>query len=130
MTSEYTIRFSGLKDGKHDFSFQLTDSFFEQLDYSIIEGGNLDAEVELDKSPNMLELLFKIKGSVRVMCDRCTDYFNLDVEGSEGLIYKFSDAPVDDDLSPPAGRCHWIPPRRHRVDEFYECDAHCCDDDL
>jgi len=95
--SEYTIRFSGLKDGKHEFSFQLTNTFFEQLDYSIIEGGNLNAEVVLMKSPTMLELDFSISGTVNVMCDRCTDYFDLVVEGTESLIYKFSEADVEDE---------------------------------
>lgn len=94
---EYTIRFSGLKDGKHEFSFQLTDTFFEQLDYSIIEGGNLNAEVSFMKTPTMLELDFTIRGLVNVMCDRCTDHFDLSVEGTENLIYKFSDTHLEDE---------------------------------
>ena len=95
LKSEYIIRFSGLKDGNHNFSFQLDNAFFEQLDYSIIEGGNLHANVLLMKGPTMLELEFELNGTLAVMCDRCMDNFDLQVEGSENLIYKFTSEDVN-----------------------------------
>lgn len=91
------IKFSGLSDGEHHFHFEIGKAFFEQLEYSLIEDGKLAVDVELDKSPTMLNLNFKIKGTLNLMCDKCTDRFDFPVEGSESLIYKFTDETIDDE---------------------------------
>lgn len=91
------IAFTGLKDGKHNFHFDVEDTFFEQFENSLIEGGKLAVDVELDKGPTMMNVEFNIKGYIHVMCDRCSDYFNYPVEGQENLIYKFSDEELGDE---------------------------------
>lgn len=95
--NEHTIRFVSLADGKHTFQFEADDLFFEQLDYSIIEGGQLKIDVEMDKSPTMLTVTFDIEGTIKVMCDKCTDNFDMEVQGSEELIYKFTEEIIDDE---------------------------------
>lgn len=95
--SEYSIGFTGLQDGLHDFHFEVGDTFFEQLEFSIIEGGSLQVNVQLEKQPTMITVNFTVDGTVRVMCDKCTDYFDLPIEGSDEVIYKFSDEELDDE---------------------------------
>ena len=49
MNKSFDIPFVGLKQGKHHFKFEVGKTFFDDFPFSIIEGGNLIAEVELDK---------------------------------------------------------------------------------
>ena len=95
--SEYVIGFSGLAEGKHDFHYKIDNTFFEQFDYSDIEGADLTLDVILEKKPNMIIVDFDVKGSLRVMCDRCTDSFDYPVEGKDDVIYKFSETELDDE---------------------------------
>lgn len=95
--SEYEIRFTSLQDGKHDYRYKIEDTFFEQFDYSEIEGASLDLEVQLEKKPNMILVDFHVSGSLKVMCDRCTDSFFYPVEGKEDIVYKFGEEEFDDE---------------------------------
>lgn len=95
--SEYVILFSSLRDGKHDFHYKIEDKFFEQFDYSDIEGADLTLDVSLEKKPNLMILSLNAAGNLKVMCDRCTDSFNYPVEGEEDVIYKFSEEDLDDE---------------------------------
>lgn len=95
--SEYRIGFTGLADGKHEFAFEIGKTFFEQLDYSEISDATLNVTLNLEKKQTMMLADFHIKGSVTVMCDRCTDDFSLPVAGDYNLIYKFGSEDVDDE---------------------------------
>lgn len=95
--SEYVIGFSSLQDGKHDFRYEIGDTFFEQFDYSDIEGADLKLDVSLEKKPNMMILDFDVQGKLKVMCDRCTDSFCYPVQGKDDAIYKFSEQELDDE---------------------------------
>jgi hypothetical protein len=52
MNKRYDITFVGLKQGSHQFRFEIGKSFFEEFPYSIVEEGNLIAELDLDKKRN------------------------------------------------------------------------------
>ncbi len=95
--SEYVIGFSSLLDGKHDFHYKIGNEFFEQFDYSDIEGADLTLDVTLEKKPNMMIVTMDVVGIIRVMCDRCTDSFNYPVAGENDVIYKFSEEQLDDE---------------------------------
>jgi uncharacterized protein len=83
------IPYKGLKDGAHIFSFSLDDRFFNKLKYSEIKKGNLKAKIRLDKQPEHLVFLVEIIGNVNVMCDRCLDYFDLQINYNGTLFVKF-----------------------------------------
>lgn len=95
--SEYVIRFSGLKEGNHQFNFEIGKTFFEQLDYSEVQNGRLTVNVDFEKKATMLIVNFDIDGQVELMCDKCTDDFNLPIAGQEELIYKFGEGESNDE---------------------------------
>ena len=95
--SEYNIGFTGLTDGKHQFTFEIDNKFFEQLGYTEFEKAKLNVDLVLEKKPNMLIADFAIEGMVNLMCDRCTDYFDMPLKGTGNLIYKFSENDLDDE---------------------------------
>ncbi len=95
--SEYVIGFSSLLDGKHDFHYKIGNEFFEHFDYSDIEGADLTLDLLLEKKPNMLIVTLKTEGSIKVMCDKCTDSFDYPVAGEDEVIYKFTEEELDDE---------------------------------
>lgn len=94
---EYIIPFVGLKLGVHAFDFHITDAFFEAMEYSLIQKGDVAVTLELEKKETMMIGNFSVKGTVETACDRCTEAVSVPVKGSYQLIYKFDDHPSDDE---------------------------------
>lgn len=86
---EYVIPFVGLKEGVHDYSFEVDDKFFERFDYSDVNLGNIHVEVSMEKQDRMLIFNFSIQGHVIIPCDRCLVKMEYPVKGTERLIIKF-----------------------------------------
>lgn len=95
--SQYTLPFSGLSEGKHQFDFTINDRFFAEFEGSEVEKGELSIQVELEKRSTYLGLLFSISGVVELICDRCLENFIFPVESQRKLLVKFSEKPVDDE---------------------------------
>ena len=90
-SSAFIVQFSGLKLGKHNFEFDVDDAFFEKLDYSPIEKGEVKVKIVLDKKSNMMILDFELNGWVAENCDRCTVEFKQPISGEHQLYVKFGD---------------------------------------
>lgn len=93
---EFIVPFFGLKQGKHEFDFDINRAFFENFDNALIEDGDLQVHLELEKTSNMLLLNFTAGGVVYTECDRCGDALALPVNGKERLIVKFGSESYDD----------------------------------
>jgi uncharacterized metal-binding protein YceD (DUF177 family) len=87
---QYHIPFTGLKQGKHQFEFEVDDKFFTEFEYSLVKNGKLKVEMEMDKQETMLILNFHIKGDIFLTCDLCLAGFPLNIEIIERQIVKFS----------------------------------------
>lgn len=98
--NKYRIAYQGLTNGLHEFDFEITDTFFENLEYSEISKGSLNAHVVLDKKPHMLEFTFEINGSLELTCDRCLENFSYPIDYNGRLFVKFSatEDELDDDV--------------------------------
>lgn len=94
---QFIIPFVALKQGSYAFNFEVDDTFFEGLDYSIIHNGDVKVGLILDKKETMLIGHYTINGTVSTNCDRCTDPVELSVEGEYQLIYKYGTEPSDDE---------------------------------
>lgn len=90
--SDYIIHFKGLGLGKHEFNFDVHDSFFTLFEHSEIEKGSVKVHFILDKKSNFMEFLFDMTGSVYVPCDRCLDEYEQTVEYNGKIIVKFGEA--------------------------------------
>ena len=107
----YKIPFTGLKLGVHDFSFKVTETFFESDDYLEIEKANCHINLTLEKQSTMLVLTFDISGLVTVPCDRCSYPTEVEVEGSYGLIAKFSEVELQN-----TEEIIYLPPSEYEID--------------
>jgi uncharacterized protein len=93
----YSIPFTGLKLGKHQFEYIITDAFFDEFEYSLVKKANLVCRVELEKQETMLILDFNISGTIDANCDRCLAQYPQPVDIHEQQIAKFSEEAIDED---------------------------------
>ncbi len=94
---QFSIPFTGLKIGKHQFEFEVDNSFFDAFDYSLVKKGNLKVGIELDKQETMLLLHFDIKGTIVLDCDKCLSEFNAPISIQERQIVKFAEDELESD---------------------------------
>ena len=97
---EYRIPYLGLKLGKHQYQFLLTEEFFDKFEFSEINESKITADVELEKMSTMLIFEFNIHGDVKSICDHCGDDLNIEVSTRQRLIVKFGDetGETDDEI--------------------------------
>jgi len=93
---EYDISFAGLKQGKHQFLYQIDHSFLDLFPFDELNDIHQIVTVDLEKKTNLLELHFHNKGTVNVNCDVSNEPFDLPVEGSLFLVVKFGEEYNDD----------------------------------
>lgn len=91
VTNEFLIPFTGLKLGKHQFDYQISQKFFESYAYCDFENCAVDVKVVLDKKSTFMELSLKHKGTVFVPCDVTGEQFDLPVKGAIKVVVKFGD---------------------------------------
>jgi uncharacterized protein len=93
----FSIPFTGLELGKHHFEFDITDSFFDEFEYSLVKKADLKCLVELEKQETLLILNFHIKGAIDTRCDKCLSQYPQPLDIHEQQIAKFSEESVSED---------------------------------
>ena len=93
--SQYSIAFSGLKEGVHLFDFSAENRFFDEFEESEIRKGNIRIQVKLEKRSTYLRLTFDLKGVVELMCDRCLENYLQSIESSFPMLVKYSETEND-----------------------------------
>jgi len=97
MSGIYTIPVSGLKEGRHDFDFDINKEFFEQFKESEVKEGKIKAVVGADKRSTHIDLIINIKGVVSISCDRCLGIFSLPIDCTNRLLVKLGKVRDEDD---------------------------------
>lgn len=96
ITNDFLIPFIGLKLGKHQFDYQINNSFFDRFDFHDYENCDIKVTVVLEKKSTMLELSFKHNGTVNVPCDLTNELFDLPIKGKLKIVVQFGDEFNDD----------------------------------
>lgn len=86
---EFTIPFVGLKQGKHQFEYNIDNKFFEHFEYDDFNSANVQVDLELEKKPTMLELAFRASGTVNVYCDLTNEPYDQPIDSELFLVVKF-----------------------------------------
>ncbi len=89
--NDFNIQFVGLKDGIHNFVFEIGKTFFDLFEYSDLNEGRLKAEVELNKTEQMLTFNIFISGYIELVCDYCLENFNYPLNIKNTTYVKFGD---------------------------------------
>ena len=118
MSGLFAIPIGGLKEGRYNYDFDISSTFFQDFEESEISEGELKVMVEMDKRSTLMELIIRINGAVSISCDRCLGIFLHPVNCENRLLVKFGkmhDASDPDIIT--------IPPDEHELDlkqYFYE----------
>ena len=89
--SPLLVKFSGLKEGIHNFNFDIGKKFFESFEYDDFIDVDILTKLKLEKKINMLNLDFFFSGKVKVPCDLTMEPFDIDIKTDYSLIVKFAE---------------------------------------
>jgi uncharacterized protein len=87
----YRVNILGLSLSIHHFEYELGVEFFKKYDTGLVSGGIFKVDVTLDKRETFLDTHFKVKGSVKLICDRSLDEFDYPIDVSPKIIFKYGD---------------------------------------
>ncbi len=109
--TKYNIEFKGLKEGLHEYEFEVSDKFFEHFKESLVENGKVSVKVELEKRSAFLKLLLKISGWLELTCDRCLDEYQQEVELETELFVKYGEETAFEE----GDNVIWVLPDEHHI---------------
>lgn len=88
----YDVSFSGLKNGKHEFRFEIDKAFFGLFDTEQeFTNPRITATVFLEKHTTFLEFIIKTEGVVELVCDITSEPFDHPVENEIKVLVKFGE---------------------------------------
>lgn len=91
----YEIAFVGLKNGIHEFNYQIEDKFFLNYQEPEFSAAEINAKLLFDKKSTFFLLNFQIIGKVSVICDRCGQPFSLNLWDEFVQVVKLVDNPSE-----------------------------------
>lgn len=94
---EFSIPFSGLKQGKHNFDYTINNQFFESFGYDEFNGADIALNVVLNKLGTMLEFEMGAQGTVNINCDLTAEPFEQPISDKLKLVVKFGEEFNDED---------------------------------
>lgn len=95
---DFHIVFASLKPGLHTFEYDIDDTFLDILfDYKELPGLKAHVVLEMLKQNTLLELSFRMEGSVPLTCDLSNEPFEQKLKNSFSQVVKFGEAYNDDD---------------------------------
>ena len=95
---EYDIPFSGLKPGRYEYSYKVSQDLFGYFGYDDNwSDADIDVTVVLEKRTTLMDLHMQCEGTVLTPCDVTGVEFRLPVNGREELVIKFGDIPSEDE---------------------------------
>jgi len=92
----YTIPVSGLGDGLHEYDFNIGKEFFQHFEGSLVEDADVAVHFIFDKQPDHYIITFDLEGTVKTVCDRCLEEFDLPIEDEQSLLVKFDETEWED----------------------------------
>lgn len=95
----YDIAFSGLKNGKHAFSFEINEAFFNLFETEQeFSNPKITADVLLNKHTTFLEFEINVEGSIQLVCDITLKDFDYPIENQIKVLVKFGEVYDDSDV--------------------------------
>ena len=85
---EFKLRISGIERGKHSFSIDCDNAFFEVAEIPDLHEGDVKLQIEMDISDKIVTLDLHFKGYVTLPCDRCMEPVNIDMDFTDNLVVK------------------------------------------
>ncbi|MGE8524815.1 YceD family protein [Chryseobacterium rhizosphaerae] len=88
----YDVSFSGLKNGKHEFKFEIDKTFFQLFETEQeFTNPRIAVNVLLDKHTTFLEFEIKIHGLVELVCDITNEDFDYSIANEIKILVNFGE---------------------------------------
>ena len=108
--SVYNIAFKGLKEGVHEYDYHIGKSFFDHFEGSLVEDGDIELIVVLEKRSSFMSLHLKFSGNVTLTCDRCLEPYNQAIGNDASVFVKFGET-----LSEEGDDVIWLLPEENQI---------------
>jgi len=95
--NQYIVAFKGLSEGRHDFIFTVGKPFIEDYEYLEARDAKLEVNVSMIKKYDQLAFSLAINGFIEVQCDRCLDFFPLEIAFTGDLYAKYAETGDESD---------------------------------
>lgn len=89
--SAYKIPLKDLSAGTHVYEYDLDNDYFRDIEGPEVPKGKAHAIVEVKKNSQSFELKFYIKGVVQILCDRCLEEMDQEIDAQDKLMVKFGE---------------------------------------
>lgn len=90
-TDKFQIDIYKLSNSSHEYDFEFNNKFFAEFEESIIEEGQGKIKATLEKSESLIKLTININGSIKLICDRSLDEFNLEINSTRSIVFKYGE---------------------------------------
>ena len=96
--NSFDINLKGLKANHTQLVYQLKNDYFEALEGAEVSKGEVSVELDIRKvTDDYFELDFQIDGQVTVICDRCLDEMQQDIQTEARLMAKIGEEYSEED---------------------------------
>lgn len=87
----FSVNIVGLSIKVHPFTYDFGDEFFKAYGSDLVSSGTFHADVALNKHETFIEADFRIKGQVKLTCDRSLELFDFPIDEHQKIVFKFGD---------------------------------------
>lgn len=96
----FNIDIYKIKEGRHEYVFEVNDRFFPFFENSLIEKGNAKVDVLLEKTSSFIKMNFNISGTYELTCDRSLRNFEEVFKTGQHIIFKYGNEnkEIDDEI--------------------------------
>lgn len=89
------IAFVGLKPGIHEFTYEVDDKFFAEVEWKEFTNCSATVHLTLDKKSGFMLLKFEVGGKAEVTCDRCGNPLKKELWDEFNMLVKLVDNPEE-----------------------------------
>lgn len=89
--ADFKVNIIGLSQKAHRFEYAFGSDFFALYGTALLEGGQFEAVVTLDKRETLIEADFSIRGNARLVCDRSLEAFDFPMDIHRKILFKYGE---------------------------------------
>jgi uncharacterized metal-binding protein YceD (DUF177 family) len=89
--ADFKVNIIGLSQKHHRFDYSFGDDFFKIYGSSLLESGQFEADVTLDKRETLIEANFSIRGAAHFVCDRSLEPFDYPLDINKRILFKYGE---------------------------------------
>lgn len=87
---EFKLNLFSLGNKTYNYSYKINNDFFSCFEFGLVDNGDFDVKVQLTRTERLIEVLFDIKGIIKMECDKTLRPFDFKVDTHQKIIYKFA----------------------------------------